>query len=67
MYLTDACPNQGEIHPDSLLGMTTSASENKIYSTFFGIGLDFNTQLIEQITKCKGSSYYSIHNEKEFH
>lgn len=50
LYLTDACPNSGEYGPDSLLGMMTAASEHKIYSTIFGLGLDFNTGLVDHIT-----------------
>lgn len=66
IFLTDAMPNVGELNEESLLGMTEKNAENKIYSTFIGIGVDFNTDLIEYITKTKGANYYSVHSSEEF-
>lgn len=66
IFLTDAMPNVGNISEDSLLGLTTKNSTNKIYTTFIGIGVDFNTDLIENITKTRGANYYSVHSPKEF-
>lgn len=66
IFLTDAMPNTGETSKEGLLGMTETNSENKIYSTFIGIGLDFNTELIELITKIKGANYYSVHSSADF-
>ena len=31
-----------------------------------GVGLDFNTQLVEAIGKVKGANYYSVHSPGEF-
>lgn len=66
IFLTDAMPNIGETHEDGLLGMTDSNAKDRIYTTFIGIGLDFNTQLIEHITKIRGANYYSVHSASEF-
>jgi len=66
IFLTDAMPNTGEISKKGLLGMTSSNSDNKVYTTFIGIGVDFNTELVEHITKIRGSNYYSVHSSKEF-
>lgn len=66
IFLTDAMPNLGETHEDGLLGMTDSNAKDRIYTTFIGIGLDFNTQLIEHITKIRGANYYSVHSASEF-
>ena len=63
-YLTDAIPQQGEIEP--LLKLNEEASKKGIYTTFFGVGVDFNAPIIEQICKAKGSSYYTIYNELDF-
>lgn len=41
-------------------------SRHKVYTTFIGIGVDFNSALIEGITKMRGANYYSVHSEKEF-
>ena len=35
-------------------------------NTFIGIGLDFNTELIEAISKVKGSNYYAVHSADDF-
>lgn len=66
IFLTDAMPNVGEIGEDQLLGLTKKNAENKIYTTFIGIGVDFNTELIEYITKIRGANYYSVHSAKQF-
>lgn len=69
IFLTDAMPNIGNINSTSetgLLGMTKQNSENKINTTFIGIGVDFNTELIESITKIRGANYYSVHSANEF-
>ena len=66
IFLTDAMPNIGSISEEGLLGMTQANADNKIYSTFIGIGVDFNTELIDFITKIRGANYYSVHSGKEF-
>jgi Ca-activated chloride channel homolog len=66
IFLTDAMPNIGETGRDSLMGITQDNAANKLYSTFIGIGVDFNTDLIDSITKIRGANYYSVHSSKEF-
>jgi Ca-activated chloride channel homolog len=66
IFLTDAMPNQGDTSEKGLLGMTRSNSLNHIYSTFIGIGVDFNTELTETITKIRGANYYSVHSSAQF-
>eukprot|EP01015_Nassula_variabilis_P014544 TRINITY_DN2202_c0_g1_i2.p1 TRINITY_DN2202_c0_g1~~TRINITY_DN2202_c0_g1_i2.p1 ORF type:complete len:114 (-),score=22.78 TRINITY_DN2202_c0_g1_i2:284-625(-) len=65
-FLTDAMPNQGTSDSGGLLSLNKAAAQQKIYTTFFGVGLDFNVSLIETISKTTGCCYYSIHNEKDF-
>jgi len=39
----------------------------KIYSTFVGVGLDFNTELVQQVTtNIRGSSYSSVKSARHF-
>jgi Ca-activated chloride channel family protein len=59
-------PNIGEISSGGLLGMTEDNADKRIYTTFIGIGLDFNTELIEYITKIRGANYYSVHSAEQF-
>ncbi|MBN2459890.1 VWA domain-containing protein [Candidatus Woesearchaeota archaeon] len=66
IFLTDAMPNIGRTDEESLLGMLKSNSDNKLYTTFIGIGVDFNTELVEAITKIRGANYYSVHSSSQF-
>jgi Ca-activated chloride channel family protein len=66
IFLTDAMPNIGDISGGGLLGMTEDNAGNRIYTTFIGIGLDFNTELVEYITKIRGANYYSVHSAEQF-
>jgi Ca-activated chloride channel family protein len=66
IVLTDAMPNTGQTGENDFLKMTSNNADGKIYTTFIGIGVDFNTELIESITKIKGANYYSVHSSKEF-
>ena len=66
IFLTDAMPNIGELSEDGLFGMIKSNADKKIYSTVIGIGVDFNTELIEPIIKNRGANYYSVHSPTQF-
>jgi len=66
IFLTDAMPNTGDFSENGLLGMAKANSDAKLYTTFIGIGVDFNTMLIENITKMRGANYYSVHSSADF-
>ncbi len=66
IFLTDAMPNRGNTSEQGLFGMISKNSKNKIYTTFIGIGVDLNTELVEELTKVRGANYYSIHSASEF-
>jgi Ca-activated chloride channel family protein len=66
IFLTDAMPNRGELSKDKLFGMAKSASEKGIHTTFIGIGVDFNNDLVEYVSKTKGANYFSVHSSKAF-
>lgn len=66
IFLTDAMPNIGQTGEDDLSQILKGNAEHRIYTTFIGIGVDFNTDLIDQITKIRGANYYSVHSAKEF-
>jgi Ca-activated chloride channel family protein len=66
IFLTDAMPNTGQTSDTSLLGMTKGNADKMVFSTFIGIGVDFNTELIELITKIRGANYYSVHSSVQF-
>ncbi|MHB8084975.1 MAG: vWA domain-containing protein [Dehalococcoidia bacterium] len=66
IFLTDAMANTGETGEYSLRSMLRSDAGNKIYTTYVGIGVDFNTELIDYITQTRGANYYSVHSPGEF-
>ncbi|MBI4210316.1 MAG: VWA domain-containing protein [Candidatus Diapherotrites archaeon] len=66
IFLTDAQPNLGDTSEDSLAGTAKKNSEKKVYMTFIGIGVDFNTELVEALTKIRGANYYSVHSGADF-
>ena len=66
IFLTDAMPNMGETGDLGLFRMLEDNADQGIYTTFIGIGVDFNTELVESITKIKGANYYSVHSAGEF-
>lgn len=66
IFLTDAQPNTGDTSESGFLGIARKNAKDKVYTTFIGIGVDFNTELIESISKVRGANYYSVHSEKEF-
>lgn len=67
IMITDGMPNRGQIEEDGLFGMTEKASRTGIFSTFIGVGVDFNSEATEAITKTKGANYFSIRSTSEFH
>ncbi|MEZ4086796.1 MAG: VWA domain-containing protein [Candidatus Gracilibacteria bacterium] len=66
IFITDAQPNLGDTSRDGLESMTKDNAENGIYTTFVGVGVDFNTELVELMTKVRGANYHSVHSEKQF-
>lgn len=66
IFLTDAQPNTGATGANSLVGMARENAEEGLHTTFIGVGVDFNTALIEHLTKIRGANYYSIHSSEEF-
>jgi len=66
IFLTDAMPNLGETSEAGLFGMAERNARSRVYSTFIGIGVDFNTELVEAMTKIRGANYYSVHSAQQF-
>lgn len=66
IFLTDAMPNTGEVSGEGFMRLVENNASSRIYTTVIGIGVDFNTELIERITKAKGANYYSVHSPRDF-
>jgi Ca-activated chloride channel family protein len=66
IFITDAMPNIGELSKDGLFGMVRDAANNGIFTSFIGVGIDFNPQLVEHVTKTRGANYFSVRSASEF-
>jgi Ca-activated chloride channel family protein len=49
-----------------MLNRVRSAAERGIYTSLLGIGLDFNPDVVEAMSKAKGAWYGSVKNAQEF-
>lgn len=59
IFLTDACPNIGGSETLDVLAKRANNGPYRIYSTYIGVGLDFNSDIVEGLTKIRGSNYFS--------
>jgi len=66
IVLTDAMPNTGRTEKGDFLDIMKEDAARRVYTTFIGIGLDFQTDLVESITKVRGANYYSVFTVGEF-
>ena len=66
IFLTDAMPNIGTTNEFELARLAADNAEDKIYTSFIGIGVDFNAELIQPITQTRGANYFSVHSSEEF-
>lgn len=66
IVITDAMPNMGTTNKSELSKYIESNSEKGIYTSFIGVGVDFNTEVIESLSNVKGANYYSISSSKQF-
>ena len=66
IVITDAMPNLGTTSKDGLTQYVKENAEKGIYTSFVGVGVDFNTEVIECLSDVKGANYYSVHNSEEF-
>ncbi|MCB0124605.1 MAG: VWA domain-containing protein, partial [Caldilineaceae bacterium] len=66
IFLTDAQPNSGALDERVLAGLVQSNAGQRIYTTFIGIGVDFNSTLVEGLTKTRGANYYAVHSPLDF-
>ncbi|MCF7913201.1 MAG: VWA domain-containing protein [Candidatus Cloacimonetes bacterium] len=66
IFLTDAMPNLDQTDKYGLWGILKENSEKGLYSTLIGVGVDFQTDLVESISKVEGANYYSVHSAADF-
>lgn len=66
IVITDAMPNVGLSNKNDLFKYVESNSNKGIYTSFIGVGVDFNTEVIEKISNVRGANYYSISSKEQF-
>ncbi len=66
IFITDAMPNMGDTSRGGLLKQVRCNAEKGIYTTFIGVGVDFQSELVEALTKTEGANYYTVRSPKEF-
>lgn len=66
ILLTDAQINWGETDADELRSSLAANAERGHHTTVVGIGVDFNADLIDQLTSVTGANYYSVYTEADF-
>ena len=66
ILLTDAQINWGETDADEIRTSLDQNADEGHHTSVVGIGVDFNADLISQITGIRGANYYSIYTEDEF-
>ncbi|KAL6767183.1 CGL127B [Auxenochlorella protothecoides x Auxenochlorella symbiontica] len=66
VLMTDAQTNEGAVEDLELKSILEDAAAKGIYFTIVGIGLDFQTTLVELITQVSGANYFSVHSPGEF-
>lgn len=66
VYVTDAMPNSGATSTELLGGQLSDHADRGIYSTFIGVGIDFNANLVDQITGIRGANYHNVQSAQQF-
>ncbi len=65
VFMTDAMPNVGGGEA-ALLDQIEGAAENGVHTTFVGMGLDANAELIDALSGVRGANHYFVHSAAEF-
>lgn len=66
IFMTDAMPNTDDTSESGLLDMTREMARSRVYLTFIGMGIDFNSQMVQSISQVRGANYFSVHSPTEF-
>jgi len=66
VFVTDAMPNTDETTRTGLLNRIEENAERGVHTTFVGVGVDYNTELVEGITSVRGANYFSVHSAEGF-
>ena len=63
IVITDAMPNMGTTSKKGLLSYVKENAQNKIYTSFIGIGVDFNTDSTQFLLAKSITDFYTLQGE----
>ena len=66
VFVTDAMPNTDDTRRTGLLRRIEENADDGIHTTFVGVGVDYNTELVEGITSVRGANYFSVGSAEQF-
>ena len=66
VYVTDAMPNQGETTTEGLTSNLETDAQQGVHTTFVGVGVDFNSELTNDIADVRGANYYTVQSPPAF-
>jgi Ca-activated chloride channel family protein len=66
VYVTDAMPNTGQTDEGALEERLGGHAADGIHSTFVGVGVDFNSRLVEQLNAVEGANHYTVRSAAAF-
>jgi len=66
VFMTDAMPNLGTTGRENIVAEFDTAADKGVHTTFVGIGLDTNADLVESISEVRGANHYFVHSTEQF-
>ena len=66
VVVTDAQPNLGDTTSAGLRGTLVDAAEAGQHTSFVGVGVDFNPELVDRISSIRGANYYTVRSAEQF-
>ncbi|MFC7137652.1 VWA domain-containing protein [Halobaculum litoreum] len=66
VFMTDAMPNTGRASTSALVNGVADAAADGVYTTFVGMGLDANADLISELLAVRGANHCFVHSATEF-
>ena len=66
VFMTDMMPNTGATGENELTQLFAEAAVEGVHTTFIGMGLDANAELVDTLSDIRGANHYFIHSATEF-
>eukprot|EP01130_Rhizamoeba_saxonica_P010810 TRINITY_DN4457_c0_g1_i1.p1 TRINITY_DN4457_c0_g1~~TRINITY_DN4457_c0_g1_i1.p1 ORF type:complete len:367 (-),score=83.18 TRINITY_DN4457_c0_g1_i1:558-1658(-) len=67
VFFTDMCDtSEDELGPATLMGMALNNAKNCLHTSYIGVGVDFDVDVTDAITRVKGSNYFCLFSEEDF-